>query len=77
MENNSININTNLNLLNEDINIINKNEIKEETNISSIKYLKEKLSIMDKTNIYFKLIVGDDYSKELTNILFNPKEYYI
>ena len=77
MENNSININTNLNLLNEDINIINKNEIKEETNISSIKYLKEKLSIMDKTNIYFKLIVGDDYPKEITKILFNPKEYYL
>ena len=68
--------------LNKYVNIDTKNEInyinnKEENIISSIKYLKEKIDKIDIVDIYYKLIIGNDYSKEITKILFNPKEYYI
>ena len=55
-----------------------KNNIKENNNdITSMNYLKEELSKIDINNYYFKLIVTEDYSKDPTKILFNPKEYYI
>ena len=68
--------------LNKDINLVSRNEIiqinnKKENNISSINYLKEDIGKIDIVDIYYKLIVGDDYSKEITKILFNPKDYYI
>ena len=66
---------------NKDFNLYIKNElnynIKEEKETSSINYLKEQLSKIDAINIYYKLIVSGDYSKENIKILFNPKEYYI
>ena len=55
-----------------------ENNTKENNNdITSMNYLKEELSMIDISNYYFKLIVTEDYSKDLTKILFNPKEYYI
>ena len=75
LKNSNINNDINLIIINNNVNC--KSELNEEDKISSIKYLKEKLSKIDKIYIYYKLIVGDDYSKELTRILFNPKEYYI
>ena len=81
-----------LNLNNEIENIINKsnkkfkekyinnngkNEIKIEKNISLINYLKIELSKIDKISLYYELVVGKDYPKEILLTLFNPKEYYI
>ena len=82
-ENNIINKNENESISNDNLNnIINLNEnnynTKEEgNNISSINYLKIELSKINIINVYYKLIVGDDYTKDITKILFNPKEYYI
>ena len=61
------------------INYINnsENEIKKIKNTSSINYLNEEINKISISNLYFKLVVGDDYQKEITKILFNPKEYYI
>ena len=71
-----------------DINLEEINEIKDFNNntqnkmetkncISSFDYLKEELAKINITNIYFKLLAGNNYSKEIIKILFNPKEYYV
>ena len=75
---NNINSNkdNNINIINDYINNDN-NKSKEESNISPNDYLKEKLMKIDSINLYFNLVVGNDYSKEITKIFFNPKGYYI
>ena len=67
-----------VNILINNINI-NNNEIetKEANDRILVNYLKEELNKIDITNLYFKLIIGDDGSKEIVKILYNPKEYYI
>ena len=74
--NNDIPINSiNLDSKNQiDYHNINKNK---NGNISPMNYLKEKLAKMNYIDLYMKLIVGNDYSKKLTQILFNPKGYYL
>ena len=78
-DNDNINENkdNNLKLITENSCInIGENKL-QENNISSISYLNNELIKIDITNLYFKSVVEGDYSKEMTKILLNPKEYYI
>ena len=72
-----IEINSNIKNRMDNINSNIENEINNIDNNLPINYLKEQLGKIDFINLYFKLIVGDNYSKNLTKILINPKEYYI
>ena len=74
--NNDINSDTKNQTNNINNNVENKT-INDNNGVSSVAYLKEELSKIDSINFYFKSVVGKDYSKELTKIFFNPKEYYI
>ena len=61
-------------------NYINNNDKIEKNkgkNISLVKYLKMQLFNIDIISFYYKLVVGEDFSKDIILALFNPKEYYI
>ena len=78
LENNNDNSNKSIDLnLIEWTNYIDENIIKEENIISSEKYLKNELNKIDIINLYLTLAIGDEFIKDITKILFNPKEYFI
>ena len=50
---------------------------KEEITTSGDVIIKQKFSQINIIDFYIKIVLGDDYRKDTTNILFNPKQNYI